>query len=410
MSYFSIPQVHRTYFTKDQLSVLSYSDDKSVCMWDIATEQKTATFSDHTDYVRAGAPSPVSPNLFISGSYDHTVKLYDTRTNETILTINHESPVESTIFLPSGGIFISAGGTEIKVWDMFNNGKLLANISQHHKTVTSLCLASNNSRLMSGSLDRHVKIYDIGTFKTIHTIDYPNAVLSMAISERDDILAVGMIDGIISIRKRNQPSNRSTENKGLFKFAPDHVATRKRPKKTKVKVDTVIKEPQKVKDLPGPDSYLRKMQFSKALTASLNIHVTRTSPETTISLIQELLRRKVLHLAIEELEEKYLVYLLKFLIKYIGEMRFSRVVIDATNVFVDVFETEVNSFSENVMMKYRSLQKKLALEIEVCQQVSELEGAICLLLAGAQTSTNVEGELNPMAPSFKAQKEIVIDV
>lgn len=122
--------------------------------------------------------------------------------------------MESTLFLPSGGIFISAGGTEVKVWDIFNGGKLLSCMSQHHKTVTSLRLSSNNSRLISASLDRHLKIYDISTFNVVHNIDFPNAILSMAISDNDDILAVGMVDGVISISKRNTPKLKDSGEKG----------------------------------------------------------------------------------------------------------------------------------------------------------------------------------------------------
>lgn len=140
--------------------------------------------------------------------------MYDTRTNAQVVSVDHGSPVESVLFLPSGGIFLSAGeslktilllydlkgsyqwlsflplyplsavpgGTEIKVWDAIAGGRLLAKISQHHKTVTCLALASGNKRLMSSSLDRHVKIYDISTYQVVHTLDYPNAILSVAAS------------------------------------------------------------------------------------------------------------------------------------------------------------------------------------------------------------------------------------
>lgn len=76
------------------------------------------------------------------------------------------------------------GGTDIKVWDALAGGKLLAKITQHHKTVTCLKIASNGHRILSGSLDRHVKVYDAGTYKTLHALDYPNAVLSIGISVR----------------------------------------------------------------------------------------------------------------------------------------------------------------------------------------------------------------------------------
>lgn len=70
----------------------------------------------------------------------------------------------------------------MRVWDALAGGKLLAKVSKHHKTITCLKLASNGRRIISGSLDRHVKIYDVGTYKDVHTLDYPNAVLSVGIS------------------------------------------------------------------------------------------------------------------------------------------------------------------------------------------------------------------------------------
>lgn len=70
----------------------------------------------------------------------------------------------------------------MKVWDALAGGRLLAKLSQHHKTVTCLKITSNGHRILSGSLDRHIKIYDSGTYKTVHTLDYPNSVLSMGIS------------------------------------------------------------------------------------------------------------------------------------------------------------------------------------------------------------------------------------
>lgn len=403
--------MHRTYFGKDQVSVLSFSDDKSAAVWDIATEQKVASYTEHTDYVRAGAPSPISSNLFASGSYDNTVKLFDSRTSESILTVNHGSPVESTLFLPSGGIFISAGGTEIKVWDIFNGGKLLANISSHHKTVTSLCLASNNSRLMSGSLDRHVKFYDIGTFKTVHNIDYPNAVLSMAMSAKDDILAVGMIDGIISIKKRETPARKTGNKKGFYKFAPDNIG---RERTFKKKADMVVYgQTKEVAKVPPHEAFLRKMEFAKALSCILKPYTLKHYPQTAAALMQEMLRRKVLHVAMEDLSDTEIVYLVTFFRKYMGDARFTRIIIDAANVFLDVYEQDINSFNSYVVRMHDKLLRMIKKEILACTQISELEGQLSMLLASAQVSTDADTEIvsySEITPSFTAQKEMVIDV
>lgn len=101
--------VHRTFFTADNLRIASFSDDKTVALWDIGTEKQIITFNEHTDYIRGGAVSPVSSDIVLSGGYDKLINMYDTRTNKKIFTVNHEAPVESVLFLPSGGIFLSAG-------------------------------------------------------------------------------------------------------------------------------------------------------------------------------------------------------------------------------------------------------------------------------------------------------------
>ena len=103
--------VHRTFFTADGIHIASFSDDKTTALWDIPSEKQILTFEEHTDYIRAGAVSPVSPDIFVSGSYDKTVNLYDGRTNKKIFSVNHDAPVESVLFLPSGGIILSAGKT-----------------------------------------------------------------------------------------------------------------------------------------------------------------------------------------------------------------------------------------------------------------------------------------------------------
>ncbi|XP_052752305.1 U3 small nucleolar RNA-associated protein 15 homolog [Galleria mellonella] len=401
-------QVHRTFFTKDQVKVVSFSDDKTVCLWDIATEEKLTSFSEHTDYIRAGAVSPISPDLILSGSYDNTVKLYDCRCNETALTVNHGSPVESTLFLPSGGIFISAGGTEIKVWDIFNGGKLLACISQHHKTVTTLRLASNNSRLMSASLDRHVKIYDISTFKVVHNINYPNAILSMAISEKDDTLAVGMIDGVISIKRRERPTKSKGAKEGLYKFAPDYIESHNSHSHNNTD-NSVEKKTKHENDF---DKYLRKMEYAKALGSLLNPTVITKFPEKTAAGLQQLLRWKVLNIAISGLNNKHISFLLKFLRRNLGETRFTRTIIDTANVFIDVYENQMNLLSEINLLLYKGLQQGIETEIDVSKKVSELEGAICMLLAAGQFSDNRDtlDIPNTLAPSSNALKDIVIDV
>lgn len=190
---------NKARFTPNLQRITCYTDDKSVKLWNIASEKVVQIYQNHTDYVRTGCVNPVSSNIIVSGGYDKIINLYDTRSNQVSFSVNHGSPVESLLFLPTGGIFISAGGTDVCVWDAFASGRLLTRVSQHHKTITCLRLGSDGKRILSGSLDRHIKIYDVASYQTVHTLNFPNSILSLAVAPKDEIIVAGMVDGLVSV-------------------------------------------------------------------------------------------------------------------------------------------------------------------------------------------------------------------
>lgn len=278
--------VHRVAFMAENTHILSFSDDRTVKLWDVPSEKMIQSFDDHKDYIRAGCASPISPNIFVSGGYDQSVKVFDTRIgglNEknVIFEVNHGRPVEALMFLPAAGIFLSAGGTSIKVWDLMSSGKLMAQISEHHKTITCLRMASNGKRFMSSGLDRSVKVYDIVNYKSVHSFDFPNSVLSLGVAPNDEAVVAGMVDGLISIQRME------TEND-----APPKV-----PKSRKVipvnetAVDQVIDDYTRAAEAKY-DKFLRKYEYTAALDAVLIPYVVNKNPHVTVSVMQELIRRK----------------------------------------------------------------------------------------------------------------------
>jgi len=67
---------------------------------------------------------------------------------------------------------VTAGGSHLCIWDMLSGGKLLARLSNHQKTVTCVSVspmagpaAVAAPRLLAGSLDGHVKVYELDQFK-----------------------------------------------------------------------------------------------------------------------------------------------------------------------------------------------------------------------------------------------------
>ena len=59
--------------------------------------------------------------------------------------------------------------------------------------------------MLAGSLDGHVKIFELDDFKVTHASKYPAPVLTLGLSRDCSLLAVGMADGMLSVRKHAKP-------------------------------------------------------------------------------------------------------------------------------------------------------------------------------------------------------------
>jgi len=418
--------VHRCAFLPTDNQVASFSDDKIVGLWDIPSETFLHKFEGHSDYVRCGATMAAHPNLIISGSYDHTVKIWDKREKKEILTVNHGSPVEAIRVTPTGALLFSAGSTEIRVWDCLTGGRLLSKISQHHKTITCLRFASHSKRLVSGSLDRHVKIYDMANFEVIQTLDYSSPILSLAISPKDRTVTVGMSDGIIAISRREEDTV-----PGVDQEKTEQVAKKNRRKSKTfsdfVYTDYGVQQVEATKDLKY-DHYLRKFRYSKALDCVLSDIFHNRFPGTTVALFQELIRRDGLRTALAGRNGKHLLRIMKFLIKHLRRPRFIRVLIQVCDVFIDLYASKVGE-DPAVDELFLHLCDEVSKEVAYMTDLMEVQGSLDMIMAGAGmsgplpettgtpevttprlTSSSNSLPSNRLEPSENAMKALVVSI
>lgn len=397
--------VHRCAFLPADNQIVSFSDDKSVMLWDIPSEQIIHKFEGHTDYVRSGSVVDSNPNLIISGSYDQTVKLWDKRVggggqedNKEIFSVNHGAPLESVLMSPSGSLLFTAGSTEIRVWDCLTGGRLLAKISQHHKTITCLKFASNGKRLLSSSLDRHVKVYDMSTFDVLHTFNYSSPILSMGITPNDKTLAVGMVDGIIAIsRKDDEPvESESAEQTAV----PDRQERKKKQKNMYSDyaiTDTGVKE---LEYSAGKryDTYLRKFRYSKALDEVLSDYYYNQYPATTVAVCLELIRREGLKTALAGRSGKQLIRVIRFLLKHMRRQRFMRVLLQVAHTLCDIYAKEVGQ-DPVVDQMFLRLHDEISAEVSYMTELMELQGSLDVLITGTELATpNAAAVANSVVP------------
>ena len=423
-------KVNAVCWARDKVQLLSCSDDMTARTWDLATNACVAKLHGHTDYVRCCATSPSTSQLWLTGSYDHTVKLWDVRQwaaaaasgsaaadhpASASLTLAHGAPVESVVWLKkSGSLIASAGGNVVKIWDLAaGTAKPVATLSNHQKTITSLWVDEVGQRLISGGLDGFVKIYSLegGSYDVLHGIKFASPVLSVALSEARNALVVGTASGGLEVRRRARRAEAAaavtTRDVGrpvastvaIFDRSVNGAATKvaqaaaaaepprggtqaffNRGKRTRPSESDLVSGPKQRKVRLQPhDEMLRKFRYADALDAAL----ATKEPRIVVSVLQELQHRDGVDIALRSRDEEELEPIMLFLIRYMTNPRYSRELLRTANHVLNLYAHTLgrSGAPSNDQLASR-LHRRVLAEIALQQRLGRLLGAVELVQVG----------------------------
>jgi U3 small nucleolar RNA-associated protein 15 len=371
--------VRGTCWSSDGLSIVSCSDDKKVKRWDLGTGQVTwqsskAHHHQHKDYVRTVDVSPINSTIFASGSYDHSVCIWDCRQEEAVCRMDHGQPIDYCLISPSGSLLMSAGSNEIKLWDMLSGGRLLHTFSNHQKNVTGLCMNGSGSKLLSCGLDGFVKIYSMESLQVIHGIKYSGPCMSLALASNDSKLLVGLVDGTLVVR--NRVSDDVNADDDADAKVEDHVVKRQRqfyksagaaiadPNEGIIAIERSVK-------LKPYENHLKKFNYQQALDAALS---TR-NPVVVVTVMEELCRRNGLTIALSGRDETSLEPLLSFAAKYVSHPRYSKLVSQVTQVILDIYAPIIGQ-SDAIDELFVKLHQQVKLEVTFQRQANKVMNAL----------------------------------
>lgn len=326
---------------RDGKKIISGGEDAVLRIWDLGGEDSSKalrTLKGHADAIRVCKLAKISGGIdgnsasnkaslvAVTGSYDHTLRLWDLTksfydevddnqaddSDACLAVMDHGAPVEDVIIVPSELIdnssssnsktplvVISAGGTMIKMWNALT-GSLLATVSNHAKTISTLCLVTPQQlkrrkykqndntkdedeiklpRLITGGLDGLVRIYSLSTatnaLTILHGFKHGSPITTIEISPDGMRLTIGSTDGLLSIFYRtraqqmreqkleNQKKRKRTVPKGgTYSFFMRGGDSMPEPN------DVVIFK-EKKKRLKKFDFALRQFRYSDALDEAL---------------------------------------------------------------------------------------------------------------------------------------------
>jgi WD40 repeat protein len=136
--------------------------------------------------------SPPDGRLLISGSYDHTLKLWDVRSAKCLRTLErHDGGVSACRFSPDSRLLVSGFlDHTLKLWEV-HSGKCLRTLEGHGGSVTACGFSPDGCTLTSGSWDGTLKLWEVRTGEMYMTLVNAPDGQSAALDERHNrILAL----------------------------------------------------------------------------------------------------------------------------------------------------------------------------------------------------------------------------
>lgn len=138
--------------------VMSASDDGTMRLWDIPSSSCVKVLRGHTDFIRGLVQT--KDGKWISASYDHSVRVWDGASGECILQMDQGAPCDAIVLLPGHDRVAVGAHNGLRILSI-ETGEVVAHLEIHQMAVTALCLDGTGTRLLSGSLDHHLKVGSI---------------------------------------------------------------------------------------------------------------------------------------------------------------------------------------------------------------------------------------------------------
>jgi len=165
-------------FSHDSRALASAADDRSICIWNVATGECEKKLQGHTGWISGVAFSPVS-NALVTGSGDNSVRLWDVSAGECIaVLLGHSQYVTTVAFGPDGGFVASGSGDQtIRIWNVASK-ECIAILTGHTEPISNIVFGPDGNTLASASSDCSIRIWDLSTSACTRILEGHTSVIN----------------------------------------------------------------------------------------------------------------------------------------------------------------------------------------------------------------------------------------
>ena len=152
----------------DNARFVSVGGDKTVFLWDVATAQTTRRFAGHAGRVNACAFGGEGDSVIVSGSFDGTVKVWDTksRSDKPIMTFTEAKDSVSCVHVAGHEIYAGSIDGRVRVYDLAMGH---VEVDVVGVPVTSVMPTKAADSYLVSTLDSMARLMDRRTGKCLQT-------------------------------------------------------------------------------------------------------------------------------------------------------------------------------------------------------------------------------------------------
>ncbi|KAE8736128.1 Coatomer subunit beta'-2 [Hibiscus syriacus] len=204
--------------------VLSSSDDMLIKLWDWEKGWVcTQIFEGHSHYVMQVTFNPKDTNTFASASLDRTVKIWNLGSPDPNFTLDaHQKGVNCVDYFTGGDkpyLITGSDDHTAKVWD-YQTKSCVQTLEGHTHNVSAVCFHPELPIIITGSEDGTVRIWHATTYRLENTLNYGlERVWAVGYIKGSRRIVIGYDEGTIMVKIGREVPVASMDNSGKIIWA-----------------------------------------------------------------------------------------------------------------------------------------------------------------------------------------------